>query len=330
MSFSVYGPWDAPRAISDPPRTTAVAVKETIDALVGIVSTIAGIVLAWRNVRRGRGDRRGAMRVAALGFCTSLLALLFRADHRSLLDGEWDGVVRIAAGKSLYTAALLWVLYVALEPIVRRRWPNMLISCTRLISGRFRDPMVGRDLLAGTIAGLLVTILGTAAHVAPAWFGGSIVPMQSATSPFASIRHVLFFVLNNIGDAAVTAIFVVTILVIIRAVVRNRTLAVVGLFLLCMIALATPDLPVAFTLIPAAMSAAVIVFALLRFGVLSVFAAAYVAGVVQSLPIVLDPSAWYFGRSLLAMSLLGGLALYGAIIAIGRKPLFGAPLFDEE
>jgi hypothetical protein len=224
----------------------------------------------------------------------------------------------------------LWVLYVALEPIVRRRWPNMLISCTRLISGRFRDPMVGRDLLAGTVVGLLMTDLGHAAHIAPAWFGGSIVPMQAASSPFASIRHVVFFLLYNIGDAAVSAIFAVTILVVTRAVVRNRNVAVLGLLLLCTIALSSPELPPVVALICAAISAMLIVFALLRFGVLSVFASAYTVGVLRTLPVVIDTSAWYFGRSLLTISVVAGIALYATVIAIGQKPLFGTPLFDDE
>jgi fructuronate reductase len=35
------------------------------------------------------------------------------------------------------------MLYVALEPFVRRMWPDALISWSRAIMGRLRDPLVG-------------------------------------------------------------------------------------------------------------------------------------------------------------------------------------------
>ncbi len=41
------------------------------------------------------------------------------------------------------------MIYIALEPSVRRYWPRLLISWSRLMAGDFRDPMVGRDLLVG-------------------------------------------------------------------------------------------------------------------------------------------------------------------------------------
>ena len=53
-----------------------------------------------------------------------------------------------------------WLLYLALEPFARRRWPQMLISWTRALSGSWRDPLVGRDMLigaaVGTAAGLIM------------------------------------------------------------------------------------------------------------------------------------------------------------------------------
>ncbi len=47
--------------------------------------------------------------------------------------------------------AFVWLAYIAIEPIVRRSWPELLFSWSRLLSGRFRDPLVGRDLLAGDL-----------------------------------------------------------------------------------------------------------------------------------------------------------------------------------
>ena len=50
------------------------------------------------------------------------------------------------------------MLYVALEPHVRRRWPSSLISWGRLLAGQMRDPVVGRDLVVGILAGVFLTV----------------------------------------------------------------------------------------------------------------------------------------------------------------------------
>ena len=68
----------------------------------------------------------------------------------------------------MLNAALNWVVYVALEPWVRRKWPRTMISWSRLTSRGVRDPLVGRDLLYGTLLGSLLA-LGNALVVAAAW-----------------------------------------------------------------------------------------------------------------------------------------------------------------
>ena len=47
----------------------------------------------------------------------------------------------------------MWMLYLAIEPWIRRRWPHAIISWSRLISGQLRDPLVGRDILLGVTFG---------------------------------------------------------------------------------------------------------------------------------------------------------------------------------
>jgi hypothetical protein len=39
--------------------------------------------------------------------------------------------------------------YLALEPYIRRTWPELLVSWARILSGEFTDPLVGRDLIFG-------------------------------------------------------------------------------------------------------------------------------------------------------------------------------------
>ena len=109
---------------------------------------LGGLILALRNLRLGRGDLRGAQRVAAVFVVLHMAGWLLWGKH------VWDGpalVVSFLANLSwtLWEGLSLFTLYLGLEPFVRRRWPDSLISWSRLLAGRFRDPLVGRDLLLG-------------------------------------------------------------------------------------------------------------------------------------------------------------------------------------
>ncbi len=56
-----------------------------------------------------------------------------------------NGIVAICTSL-FYAFTVMWI-YLALEPQVRRRWPHTLISWTSLMTSRWKDPIVGRDVL---------------------------------------------------------------------------------------------------------------------------------------------------------------------------------------
>src|SRR5207249_2880404 len=74
-------------------------------------------------------------------------------------------------GLSLLFAAITWILYLALEPFLRRLWPEMIVSWVRLLDGRFRDPLVGRDVMVGLLAGTVFALVLRTLVIAPAWVG---------------------------------------------------------------------------------------------------------------------------------------------------------------
>ena len=92
-----------------------------------------------RNMPLGRGDRRGAGRLAATVFGLRMAAWTLQATHTTVLPREQD-LFMYALARALYGAAIVWVLYVAIEPTVRRHWPGILISWSRVLGGRLRDP----------------------------------------------------------------------------------------------------------------------------------------------------------------------------------------------
>ena len=87
-----------------------------------LLCLLGGAALARRNLRAGRGDRRGAARLgAAISSCKSRCRLL-GGHHVATADEGWSSSTAFsnAAGRAL----VYWILYLALEPFARRRWPR--------------------------------------------------------------------------------------------------------------------------------------------------------------------------------------------------------------
>jgi len=57
-----------------------------------------------------------------------------------------------------------------------------MISWVRLLNGRFRDPLVGRDILAGSIGGMVVGFGAPIYKLAPGWLGYAL-PRPDHPSP---------------------------------------------------------------------------------------------------------------------------------------------------
>src|SRR5438046_2160524 len=79
----------------------------------------------------------------------------------------------MALAVAVLAAAFYWLAYLAVEPFLRRRWPEVLITWTRVLAGEFRDPLVGRDVLVGCAAGPLLAGIAFIALLVPEWVGAT-------------------------------------------------------------------------------------------------------------------------------------------------------------
>ena len=89
-------------------------------------------------------------------------------------------------GWALVGAALVWLMYVALEPHVRKRWPTSLVSWSRVLGGEITGSGGGARRVAGRGAG---GVLGGASanvgNLLPGWMGKMpTAPDSSWTSLF--------------------------------------------------------------------------------------------------------------------------------------------------
>jgi hypothetical protein len=109
------------------------------------------------NIREGRGDRRGAARLAA--YVGGVLMLLWICNVHLTVTFGLFALLLLAICTSVFYGVLLWMVYLALEPFVRRHWPRVLVSWTSVLTGRTSDAVVGRDVLIGVALGVWFTLL---------------------------------------------------------------------------------------------------------------------------------------------------------------------------
>jgi serine/threonine-protein kinase len=93
----------------------------------------------------------GALRVAAASFL--LAGLAWTGTFHPLASDASIEHALAAAGDWLLSAAILFLVYLALEPEVRARWPHSIVTWNRVLAGRWRDPQVASDVLIGAAIG---------------------------------------------------------------------------------------------------------------------------------------------------------------------------------
>jgi serine/threonine-protein kinase len=320
--FRVIGPMT--RDAASRGETAVRGGVRTLFAMLYITGIVAGAIMARRNAHLGRGDRKGATRVAVLLFVLRMLYWVFRADHVPVLSTEYERLV-IAIGRALFSAAFVWILYMALEPYVRRRWPEMMISWNRALAGRFRDPLVGRDILMGAIAGVVIVLIG---HVALLTAGAKVstFPRDLTLESWRGGRSIVWLLVNYVGNALLLAFLGVFLLVLFRVLLRRQWLAMAA-----WVALLSTLGSLWFDSVTTGLLFGIPIVGLVcliatRVGFLAVFAAAVVRYILLLIPMTLDFSAWYAGTSMLALLLVAAIAFYGFHVSLAGKPMFGRML----
>jgi Protein kinase domain/zinc-ribbon domain len=320
--FELAGPWSRPPRMARPAELTQMG-RDFPLLFLGVL-VVGGALIARRNLRLNRSDRRGATRLAAFVFVCSMLTWAFLTSHVAS-DSEL-ALLLLGASIALFLAGVCWLLYVALEPLIRRRWPDSLIAWTRLLSGRLSDPLVGRSLLAGALLGVFAAISGEALQLARRAFEATppIPPLSWNTTlvgPRAVAAH-----LFNPAVAMFFALAAAMLFFLLRAVLRKEWLAaaVFVLFFAAPSFLIGGPISGAFSLVIAAAE----IFVFVRFGLLAWVFANYFGHMLQ-FPLTTDSSAWYAGTSLLVLLVLAAIAVYGFRIALAGRPMFSGAVLDD-
>jgi serine/threonine-protein kinase len=321
--FDIVAPWARPQRA----QPFEFSRRQVVGAHIGLVillavAAVAGL-LARRHLQMGRGDRRGATRVAAFAFLAGFASWVLEADHAPELAGELFLILRGMAWR-LLLAAFMWVLYVALEPFVRRRWPRTLVSWTRLLAGRIRDPLVGRDVLVGAAGGALSALIFYTTDSLPRWLGTLPatpwfwVPLD----PLLGIGFTMSALLEKLIGSVMVALALLLLLLLFRTVLRREWLAAAVLVLLTSTqALFFSEAPW-WIVAPGAILLRVIPIVLtIRFGLLACVSSFVVVTMLCEMPIASDLTSWAGLPATAALATVAALTLYAFRIATGGRGL---------
>ena len=320
--FLQVEPWTKPPEAQM--LTSAQKARVTMLIFLGVITFIIPGLLAWRNIKRGKADRRGAFRLAVGIFCAYFPAV---DSARTFPPGF--GVFALfvlALATSLFNGALVWTLYLALEPYVRRHWPQTIISWSRLVDGKLRDPAVGRDMLFGLVVGVSWTLLIVVAGVIGNAMGD--LPEFDDTSYLLSPRSALGAWTSHLPASVTGTLMFFFLLFILRVLLRNKWLAAAA-FVALWTTVQSLGNTHPWTVVPVFIALySIAALSVVRYGLVALATAVFVADTLGGAPIALNPSAWYFGSTVLVMGpviLLAGWSFYAA--TAGRR-LFTGELLE--
>jgi hypothetical protein len=294
-----------------------------------ILCCVVAALFARKNLRWGRGDRRGATRLAFFIFALAIIEFLFRDHFGSIL-------------RFLVPPIIVWLVYIAFEPYVRRHWSAMLVGWSRLIAGSYRDPLVGRDLLVGCAAGVAIAMLTYSGVLLSSLFGApQAIPSNS--NPLGTIDTLYFFsnaraivsgtaylILICTMFSLGTAFFLFLARILLRSTWAAAIIYVLGATVIFFPTYKVPlSSLILVMLMPMILALAIQLLLLFRIGLLALIAAPLVYQFLYIYPITVQTSAWYFGISLTGLFLLLAFALYAFYTSLGGQPLFGRAVLED-
>jgi protein kinase-like protein len=326
-SMFTVGPWARARAMVPLQESRWARVRAIFTTALSLGVIFGSLLLARRNLQASRADRKGAARLAGAYILMQLAAWVVGAHHQSDALAEVDSFFRVA-GTLLLQAGILWVLYLALEPFGRRFWPDGLLGWSRLLSGRVRDPRIGREILIGcAFAGalMLVDLLR------------SLSPLLVGKPPGAPTLGDEVEVLDGFGrlfgtwtDQAFrslqTTLVIAMLLVVARLLVRRTSMAAL-LSAAILVPAAGGGVPpggvVWLYYLTQAMAIGLIIVAIFRYGLLVSAVMIIVDNIPSAVPIVPNGASWASMPGNLSIALVVALACFGFYAARAGQPLLG-------
>ncbi|MCB1024797.1 MAG: hypothetical protein KDB79_10425, partial [Acidobacteria bacterium] len=333
IEFKITPPWHEPAGnVQQKIKQTGVPPVFVFYLVILFLVFLGSILLVRYNLKKGSGDLAGAVKLAIFIFVVVFISYLLKTDWAPEMG---DLLFRFFAlfAASLSIPLTVFVVYLAVEPLIRKRWTEVLVSWNRLLRGEFRNPMIGRDILVGFFLSACTTILCFGST-----YLGYLIDADLIFEPFHN-RNSLYLngiatSLGNLLDmipAAVAGAFVVLFLLLIFSLLfKKRWIAISATFAFFVL-----------TALPGAISQndwLVFVYAILGgvFGLFATLRFGFVAAIgfifmnlLNSVTVTFDPSGFYFQTTIMAFAVAFGIAIYAFFISIGGQPIFSGEVLEK-
>src|SRR5215467_1293826 len=330
VSFQIVWPWMAPPRTEASQRTGPQRLTDAISIAFYIVMLAGGVLLARRNLRANRSDRRGAARFAIAMTIASVAFNLLKAPHTATASIETPQILG-ALAFGVLNGGVNWIYYLAIEPYARRFWPDALLGWTRLMSGHVRDPRVGHDLLIGLVFGA-VGVLIDLSKLLPMALGWRIpmLPLGSGLAYLDGLPSLLAQWLDLFIGATSNALALALIFLVLRLLMKRPRAALIAGFLLLVLIMNGGTVisgnwfdrfnNVAFTLL--------LTFVIHRFGLLATAVVLFVDNIMIDTPLTTNVAAWWSAPMIGSLILLSAVGWLSYFAARAGQPLLGQVLED--
>ncbi len=324
VAFSLLSPWTNSDRM---PQETSTAERGqlVIYVLIALAIFASGGWLARRNFAEGRGDREGARRLATwIGGVQ--LALWICRGHFAASMGTF-GMFILAVCTAIFYGYMVYILYIALEPHVRRRWPQTLISWTAILSGQWRDPIVGRDILVGLAVGIGMPVV--AETVDALALGSNLSPHLGSTAVLLGLRSTLTVCLRSLPHGIRDTLVSFLLLFLLRILLRNQWLTGAAFAVLFTVPGVLGSSHPFIDGLESLFAYSLVALIALRFGLLALGIYLFSNNLVDGMQTTLHSSAWYFGNDLFLLAFVLALAAWACYTSMAGQKFWKQSLFEE-
>jgi hypothetical protein len=327
VSFAVIGPWSWASRMDALPVTRLAAILSTFGLMFWMGGLLISAVIARRNLRTDRADRRSAARLAVAFMIAQIAGWVVGNHHVPDVNIELGSLFK-ALSSAGFAGGFLWVLYLALEPYGRRFWSDGLLGWTRLLSGHVADPRVGRDVLAGCALGAGMLMVDLFHQLAPLAIGAppAIPLLGPSVRGLVSNAWLSLDWIQQVYNSVQSSLLIVLVFVALRLLMK-RTWAAVAIGIVVVAAASngtlSPGGVVWIDVLFAVALMGLITFGIFRVGLLATIVMLAVENLVSTVPFTGHMFHWSATPGIATLVLVFALGVFGFRAARGGQPLFG-------
>jgi len=266
-----------------------------------------------------RADRLGALLVGLTVFATGFA--FWALSTHFIVSASMADLAMTAFAQSLAKGTAYMVLYLALEPVLRLRWPHSLITWNRVLAGRWSDPQVGSHILMGLALGIGLRIFS---------LGGDVTMIRDESlDTFSGLylltgtRYWMAGIFSRILEALGSGLYIFFGLFGLRMLLRKDWIAAIagGILVAAFQSDLVNSLNWQAELTVYIVMITALVFAMLRFGLVVCVTAIFALNCANGITLGTNWTAWYAPTGFATIGFVLLITAFAFRAALGEREL---------